>query len=240
MKNYIIVTAIASILLVPALFADTTGTGTTTSTGTTSTGTTGTGTTGTGTTGTGTTGTGTTGTGTTGTGTTGTGTSGTGTTGTGTTGTGTTGTGTTGTGTTGTGTTGTGVNCNTGSTVQANQAALLAAQQIFSTEIARLVAQKQTAYSGAQTLTGTARVTALQSANVAFRTGFMTAIKKLNAVKQSNRAHHSDIRECKKEVKKIEKNEKKEHKEEIKSQVKSLKDRIKELQQSRKNGNSHR
>jgi len=151
---------------------------------------------------------------------------------------------TTGTGTTRTGTTGTGVSCITGSTVQANQAALLAAQQVFSAEIARLVAQKQTAYSGAQTLTGTARVTALQSANVAFRTEFMTAIKTLNAVKQSNRAHHSDIRECKKEVKKIEENEKKEekkeHKEEIKSQVKSLKDRIKEIRQTRNNRNSHR
>ena len=135
MKNYIIVAAITSILLVPALFANTTGTGTT--------------------------GTGTTGTGTTGTGTTGTGTTGTGTTGTGTTGTGTTGTGTTGTGTTGTGTTGTGVSCNTGSTVQVNQAALMAAQQSFSTEIARLVTQKQTAYTAALSLTGSLRLDAI-------------------------------------------------------------------------------
>ena len=80
------VAAIASILLVPALFADTTGTGTTTSTGTTS------------------------------------------------------------TGVTSTGTTGTGAQCNTG-IAQVNQAALLAAQQAFSTEVARLVGVKQSAYS---------------------------------------------------------------------------------------------
>lgn len=54
MKNYILLAAITSIVAIPAIFADTTGTGTTTSTGTTSTGVvTGTGTTGTGTTGTG-------------------------------------------------------------------------------------------------------------------------------------------------------------------------------------------
>jgi hypothetical protein len=128
MKSSFIITAIASILLVPALFADTTGTGTTTSTGTTSTGVTS--------------------------------------------------TGTTGTGTTGTGTTGTGVQCNTGMVVS-NQAILMAAQLAFSTEIARLVSVKQSAYSGAQTLTGTARVDAIQSANIAFRTGFQAAIKTL-------------------------------------------------------------
>ena len=129
MKNYIIVAAITSILLVPALFANTTGTGTT--------------------------------------------------------GTGTTGTGTTGTGTTGTGTTGTGVSCNTGS-VQPNQAALLAAQVAFSTEIARLLTVKQSAYTTALTLTGSAQIDVMRSANQAFRTGFKSAIRTLQAVRQSN------------------------------------------------------
>ncbi len=180
MKNYIIVAAITSILLVPALFADTTGTGTTTATGTTS------------------------------------------------------------TGTTGTGTTGTGANCNTGSVVQADQAALLAAQKAFSTEVTRLVAQKQTAYVAALSLTGTLRVDAIKTMNTQFRTGFIAALKALSSVKQANSSHRFDVRDCRKEVKEERKEEKKEHKEEIKSQIKSLKDRIKELQQSRKNGNSHR
>lgn len=179
MKNYIMVAAIASILLVPALFADTTGTGTTTSTGTTS------------------------------------------------------------TGVTSTGTIGTGAQCNTG-TVQVNQAALLVAQQAFSTEVARLVGVKQSAYSGALSLTGAAQLSTMQSANQAFRTGFQTAIKTLSSVKQANRSHQFYVRECRKEVKQEKHEEKKEHKEEIKSQIKDLKDRIKEIQQSRKNGNAHR
>lgn len=65
---------VGSVILTPALFAETSGTGTTTGTGSTSTGTTSTGTTNTGTTSTGSTSTGTTATGTTSTGTTSTGT----------------------------------------------------------------------------------------------------------------------------------------------------------------------
>jgi hypothetical protein len=162
-----------------------------------------------------------------------------GTTSTGTTSTGTTATGTTSTGTTNTGTTtGTGIKCTTASGVtQAdNQAALLAAQQAFSAEIARLVSVKQAAYSGTQTLTGTARVEALKTANVAFRTGFQATLKTLSIVKRDKRSNHQEIRECrveKKEVKKEEKEDKKEHKEEVKSQVKALKDRIKELKVKR-------
>ena len=177
MKNYIIVAAITSILLVPALFADTTGTGTTTSTAITS------------------------------------------------------------TGTTGTGTTGTGVQCNTG-TMASNQAALLVAQKTFSTEIARLVAQKQTAYTASLSLTGTLRTDAIRTMNTQFKTGFMTAIKTLNTAKKS---HHSDAKECRKEMKQDKKEDrreyredKKERREEIKSQIKDLKDRIKEIRKNNK------
>jgi predicted nuclease with TOPRIM domain len=92
---------------------------------------------------------------------------------------------------------------------------------------------KQAAYSGAQTLTGTARVDALQKANVTFRTGFKAAIAKLSAVKRDKRSNHQEIRECKKEVKQEKHEDKKEHKEEVKSQVKALKDRIKELKDKR-------
>jgi chromosome segregation ATPase len=106
---------------------------------------------------------------------------------------------------------------------------------------------KQAAYSGAQTLTGTARVDAMKSANVAFRTGFKAALKTLNTVKRDKRSNHQEIRECKKdhredkkdhredkkEEKKDDREDKKEHREEVKSQVKSLKDRIKELKEKR-------
>jgi hypothetical protein len=177
-------------------------------------------------------------TGATSTGTTSTGTTATGTTATGTTATGTTSTGTTSTGTTNTGTTtGTGVKCTTASGVtQAdNQAALLAAQQAFSVEVARLVSVKQAAYSGAQTLTGTARVDALQTANVAFRTGFQTALKTLSTVKRDKRSNHQEIRECREDKKEV----KKEHREEVKTEVKSLKDRIKELKTKREDSRGH-
>jgi uncharacterized protein YlxW (UPF0749 family) len=117
-------------------------------------------------------------------------------------------------------------------TASGNQAALLAAQQAFSTEIARLVGQKQIAYSGAQTLTGTARIDAMKSANIAFRTGFQTAIKALSSIKQANRSHHFDVRECRKEVKNKKHEEKKEHKEEIKSQIKDLQEKIKEIRKN--------
>jgi predicted nuclease with TOPRIM domain len=92
---------------------------------------------------------------------------------------------------------------------------------------------KQAAYSGAQTLTGTARVEALKTANVAFRTGFQATLKTLNTVKRDKRSNHQEIRECKKEVKQEKHEDKKEHKEEVKSQVKALKDRIKELKEKR-------
>jgi hypothetical protein len=176
MKNYIIVAAIASILLVPALFADTTGTSTT-STGATS-------------------------------------------------------TGTTGTGTTGTGTTGTGFQCNTGTT-QVNQASIMAAQQAFSTEVARLVGVKQSAYSGALSLTGAAQLSAMQSANQAFRTGFQTAMQTLQVARQDKRSNHYEFKQCKKEEHQEKKEIRKEYKNEIKNQIKDLKNRIQEI---RKNG----
>lgn len=159
---------------------------------------------------------------------------------------GTTSTGTTSTGTTATGTTatGTGIKCTTASGVtQAdNQAALLAAQQAFSIEIARLVSVKQAAYSGAQTLTGSARVEAMKSANVAFRTGFKAAIQKLSAVKRDKRSNHQEIRECreeKKEVKKEQQEERKEKREEIKTEIKSLQERMKALREKRDEARGH-
>ncbi len=174
MKNYITVAAITSILLIPALFADTTGTGTTTSTGTTSTGV------------------------------------------------------VTGTGTTGTGTTGTGTQCNTG-TVQVNQAALLAAQLAFSTEIGRLITVKQAAYAQAMTLTGSAQIEALKSANQTFRTGFQIAIKKLQVIKQSNKSNHSEFKQCRKEEKRENHEERNDDRKERKDQIQVLKNQIKEI-----------
>ena len=157
---------------------------------------------------------------------------------TGATSTGTTSTGTTATGTTNTGTTtGTGVKCTTASGVTRsdNQAALMAAQQAFSVEVARLVSVKQAAYSGAQTLTGSARVEAMKSANVAFRTGLKAAQKTLSAVKRDKRSNHQEIRECREEKKEV----KKEHREEVKAEVKSLKDRIKERKDKREDSRGH-
>ena len=134
----------------------------------------------------------------------------------------------------------------------------MAAQQSFSTEIARLVTQKQTAYTAALSLTGSLRLDAIWAMNTQFRKGLITAIKTLNAVKKSNKSHFSGVKECKKEIKKEKKEDRredkeekkeenredrediKEKKEEIKSQIKSLKDRIKELKQSQENGSSHR
>ncbi len=182
MKYSLIIGSIASILLVPAIFADNTSTGTTTGTGTTSTGIISTGTTSTGV--------------------------------------------VTGTGTTGTGTTGTGINCSTG-TIQVNQAALMAAQVVFSSEITRLITVKQAAYTKALTLTGSAQIDALRSANQSFRDGFQTAVKTLQSVRQSNRSNHNEFKQCKKIEKEKEKDNRDDdkdnrynRKQEIKSEIK--------------------
>jgi hypothetical protein len=148
-------------------------------------------------------------------------------------------TGTTATGTTATGTTtGTGVKCTTGSGVTRvdNQEAIMAAQQAFAREITRLVSVKQSAYSGAQTLTGSARVDALQVANTEFRSGFKAAQKTLSLAKKERKSNHQEIRECredKREVKKEHKEEKKEKREETKAEIKDLKERIKALREKR-------
>jgi hypothetical protein len=169
-----------------------------------------------------------------------TGTTATGTTATGTTATGTTATGTTATGTTATGTTATGTHCMTGSGFEANQAALMLAQKAFSTEVARLVAEKQVAYQATLSLTGTVRFDAMKAANLKFRTGFQVAIKTFNSIKQNHKLHRFEIKDCKKIEKDEHRDEKKEHKQEIKTEIKSLKEKIKEIQKSRVSFSTHR
>ena len=65
-----------------------------------------------------------------------------------------------------------------------NQVNLAAAQQVFSVELARLVAERNMAISAAQSLTGTMKTNALIAADTRFRVGINNALNTLRLAKQ--------------------------------------------------------
>lgn len=65
-----------------------------------------------------------------------------------------------------------------------NQVNLAAAQQVFSVELARLVAERNMAISAAQSLTGTMKTNALIAADTRFRVGVNNALNTLRLAKQ--------------------------------------------------------
>ena len=173
MKKLLIPIAVAlSVGILPSLFADTNGTGSTSGTGSTETGSTNTGSESTGSTSTGSSNTGSTNTGSTNTGSTSTGSTSTGSTNTGSTNTGSTSTGSTSTGSTNTGSTSTGVVCGSG-----NLMTNLAAREAYIADLARLLAEKRVAYQAAMTLTGSAKKDAIKAANEKYRAGYKVAVK---------------------------------------------------------------
>lgn len=207
MKAYPLIGVIATLAIVPAIFADTTGTGATTSTGSTSTGTvTSTGTTATGVTSTGTI------------------------VSTGTTLSGSTNTGTTSTGTvvsTGTTSTGTSTRCLVQSGAKIDR---IAAQQAYLSGMIQLLSNKKTAYQVSLTLSGSGKIAAIKAANETFRLGVKDLQKTLRAAKHNFR---DDVM-CKKvekegkrseqEDRKSEKNEKK-----IEKSVKKIEKEIRKI-----------
>ncbi len=65
-----------------------------------------------------------------------------------------------------------------------NQVNIAAAQQVFSVELARLVAERNMAISAAQSLTGTMKTNALIAADTRFRVGVNNALNTLRLAKQ--------------------------------------------------------
>ena len=76
------------------------------------------------------------------------------------------------------------MSCRIGS---GSQIDILIAQEKFSLELTRLIAEKKTAYLAAQSLTGSAQVNALQVANLKFRTGYQIALKTMKSIKHEKR-----------------------------------------------------
>ena len=117
---------------------------------------------------------------------------------------------------TATGTTATGTDCSTASWVKAN---MVTAQQVFLTEMTRLITEKWVAYTAALSLSGSLKTDAIKAANVKFRAGVKAAIQTRELAKKNNK---SLFLSCKKH----------EDKQEAKHQIKELRKTIKEIKKT--------
>ncbi len=73
---------------------------------------------------------------------------------------------------------------------------MLASQEAYVRELSRLITEKKTSYTTAQSLTGTARTDALKAGNEKFRIGVKAAQKTLKSLKET---YKKQKMECKKD-----------------------------------------